>query len=75
MCDAVGINCVLVDGYAASSADKTPEAHMWNYVQIGENWYAVDVTWNDPAVSGREGAVSGYENENYFLQIYYTIKI
>ena len=50
LCNKKNIPCVLVDGYATS--DSNPgEAHMWNYVQVGTNWYAVDVTWNDPYVS------------------------
>ena len=40
---------------------------MWNYAQAEDGkWYAVDVTWNDP-LAGANGAISGYENETYFL--------
>lgn len=63
LCDRMGIPCVLVDGYAKSSSVSGGEAHMWNYVMLGGKWYAVDVTWNDPIVSGQDG--SG--NENYLL--------
>lgn len=66
LCDEVGIPCVLVDGHAKNSADSDGEAHMWNYVQMGDNWYAVDVTWNDPT-GGNSGALSGVENENWLL--------
>lgn len=66
LCDKVGIPCVLVDGYAKTSSTSSGEAHMWNYVQVGGNWYGVDVTWNDPS-GGSSGAVSGGENENWFL--------
>lgn len=66
LCDKAGIPCVLVSGNA-DNGSGTPEAHMWNYVQIDGKWYAVDVTWNDPSVQGVTGAVSGSENENYFL--------
>jgi hypothetical protein len=34
--------------------------HCWNYVKIGENWYHVDVTWDDPLVNGK--IVSGTAN-------------
>ena len=60
LCDEAGIPCVLTDG----TADNGP--HMWNYAKVGDVWYAVDVTWNDP-VGGNSGAVSGYENEDYLL--------
>ncbi|MDE7293085.1 MAG: hypothetical protein K2N72_01535 [Oscillospiraceae bacterium] len=26
----------------------TSETHIWNMVKVGENWYHVDVTWDDP---------------------------
>ena len=69
LCDKVEIPCILVDGKAknSTSSNSDGEAHMWNYVQIGNNWYAVDVTWNDPKVEGKSGAVSGHEGEKYLL--------
>lgn len=73
LCDEVGIPCVLVDGHAKNSTDSDGEAHMWNYVQMDDgNWYAVDVTWNDPVyydVSGnpKRGAESGGEKEDWLL--------
>ena len=67
LCDEMNIPCVLVDGKARTGAGGS-EAHMWNYVQMDDgNWYAVDVTWNDPTVSGITSAVSGYEDEDYLL--------
>lgn len=60
LCDRVGIPCVLVEG------DGNGAPHMWNYVQIGESWYAVDVTFNDPAdLNNLEAAVSGSETNNW----------
>ncbi|MCR5774126.1 MAG: hypothetical protein K6G42_03480, partial [Lachnospiraceae bacterium] len=42
VCDRLDIPCILVLG----------ESHMWNYVQTDDgNWYAVDVTWDDPVRS------------------------
>ena len=41
LCDKAGIPNVLVSGYGDS------EPHMWNYVQLDGEWYAVDVTWDD----------------------------
>ena len=58
-CDKLEIPCVLVDGYAGGP-------HMWNNVEVDDAWYAIDVTWNDP-LGGTEGAVSGYENEDWLL--------
>ena len=66
LCDRVGIPCVLVDGYAKTSLAAAGEAHMWNYVQLDDLWYGIDVTWNDP-LGGAPGAVSGMESEDWFL--------
>ena len=66
LCDRSDIQCVLVDGYALVSPDGEGESHMWNYVEVDGAWYAMDVTWNDP-VSGNAGAVSGTEDQEYFL--------
>ena len=41
---------------------------MWSEVQMDDGkWYAVDVTWNDPIVSGISEKVSGFENHDWFL--------
>lgn len=66
LCDKKNIPCVLVDGEAKATAYAAPGAHMWNYVQVDDKWYAIDVTWNDPT-GGNSGAVSGNENEAWFL--------
>ena len=68
----LGIPCVLIHGLQTSG---TPEAHMWNAVRIGEEWYVVDATWDDPVgldangnikVSGQNG-LDGAETETYLL--------
>jgi hypothetical protein len=66
LCNKLGIECVVVDGYASSNGSGG--AHMWNYVRMDDGkWYGVDVTWNDPTVFGITGALSGYENDDYLL--------
>lgn len=37
--------------------------HMWNYVQINDNWYHVDTTWDDPTKDK-----TGYVGHTYFLR-------
>jgi len=66
LCDEAGIPCVLVDGDAVTKSGGSGP-HMWNYVKVEDNWYGVDVTWNDPSGSEITGAESGYEREDYLL--------
>ncbi len=40
--DYYNVNAISVYGLT-----DTNEAHAWNYVNIGDNWYGMDATWND----------------------------
>ena len=64
--DELNIPCVLVSGTGTNSAGET-ESHAWNYVQLNGNWYAVDVTWDDPIVIGN-GYVSNETRYTHFLK-------
>ena len=50
--DSIGIDCILVSGKATNSSGES-EDHMWNYIKLNDNWYGVDVTWDDPIIIGR----------------------
>lgn len=63
--DGVGIPCVLVSGKGTNSKGETEE-HIWNYVCLDNKWYAVDVTWDDPIVTG--GALTNRIKHKYFLK-------
>ena len=70
LCDKLSIPCILANGNAKSSKSGTGEAHMWNEVQMeNNNWYAVDVTWNDPIMAGADNnqKVSGGESDFWLL--------
>ena len=63
--DNLGIENILVTGIATNSSNQTEE-HMWNFVKLDNNWYAVDCTWDDPIVHG--GGTIGYDvKHRYFL--------
>ena len=64
--DELEIPCVLVSGTATNSNGIT-ESHAWNYVLLNGDWYAIDVTWDDPIIIG-EGTVSEDTNYKYFLK-------
>lgn len=59
LCDAVGIPNVLVSGSGGG------EAHMWNYIQLGGKWYAVDATWDDPIYSSNKPSASQIATYQY----------
>lgn len=46
--DTLGIKCLTVHGFAHG----WEEEHAWNLVELDGEWYAVDVTWNDPVFTG-----------------------
>ena len=47
MMDALDIRCLTVHGFAYGT-----DEHAWNLVELEGDWYAVDVTWNDPVFTG-----------------------
>lgn len=64
--DGFGIPTTLVIGKATNSEGGS-ENHAWNYVQINDKWYAVDVTWDDPIISGG-GRIDNSRKYKYFLK-------
>ncbi|MFC5652918.1 transglutaminase domain-containing protein [Paenibacillus solisilvae] len=57
MLKEAGFQARIIEGTVDSGS------HVWNLVQIGSEWYHMDVTWDDP-IPDREGRVS----YNYFLK-------
>lgn len=64
--DAVGVPCIEVVGNGTNSQGQT-EAHAWNYVMLNNIWYAVDATWDDPAIIGG-GTAPKSAKTRYFLK-------
>jgi len=46
------------------------QSHAWNLVKIGDDWYHVDVTWDDPVpdVKGKVGYLYFLKNDAYMAK-------
>lgn len=64
--DDLGIPCIIACGIGKNNSGAT-ESHAWNYVYVNENWYAIDVTWDDPVIIGN-GSISDDIKYRYFLK-------
>lgn len=64
--NSVGIENIIVTGTATNNNGET-ENHAWNYVKIGEAWYALDATWDDPIIIGG-GKLTDDIRYQYFLK-------
>lgn len=64
--DAANIPCIIVCGIGSNSKGEN-ESHSWNYVKIGDLWYAIDSTWDDPVIIGT-GYISNNIYTKYFLK-------
>ena len=47
LCDKVGIPCLPVIGQGLND-DGSSQGHIWNKVMLDGEWYAADITWDDP---------------------------
>lgn len=57
--DMLNIECITVEG----NAWRGTEPHAWNMVLLDDDWYCVDVTWDDPISSSN---VDIYMHHKYF---------
>jgi hypothetical protein len=63
--DRLDLPCIIVCGKGVNSQGDV-ESHAWNYVKINDEWYAVDVTWDDPIIIGY-GNATNKMRYHYFL--------
>ena len=62
----IGIENTIVIGTGTNSRNET-ESHAWNYVNLNNKWYGIDVTWDDPIISGG-GILTNKSRYGYFLK-------
>lgn len=64
--DELDIPCIIACGIGKNSVGTT-ESHAWNYVKVDGQWYALDVTWNDPVINNGTGKLTDENRYEYFL--------
>lgn len=68
----LGIDAGFCSYFFKNSSGKF-EGHIWNYIKVGEKWYQLDATWNEPTYEYKdeEDKIQHAEYENaghgYFL--------
>ena len=61
LCDRVDIPCLPVIGQGMNE-DGSAQGHIWNKVMLNGQWYAADITWDDPVFESAEN----YLRYDYF---------
>ena len=64
--DAIGIQILYISGDSRSSNGTiSGQGHAWNAVEINQNWYLMDATWDSGYIQGSE-FVKEYETSYLF---------
>ncbi len=59
ICERAGIPCLPVVGQGFDNEDS--QGHIWNKVKLDGEWYATDVTWDDPIFETSDGSYVRYD--------------
>lgn len=66
LCSELEIPCVSVNGTVENANSDGEGNHIWNAVQLDDDWYYVDVTWNDFQPNSDEYCLTEIEKHLYF---------
>ncbi|HNR17746.1 MAG TPA: transglutaminase domain-containing protein [Chitinophagaceae bacterium] len=72
-CDELGVECVIVNGFAtgigvtSTDADSLKTNHAWNAVKIKGQWELVDPTWGSGSANSDCTKTFSSFDEHYFL--------
>lgn len=61
----MGIPCTFIVGSADNGTGAI--SHAWNAVRLNNEWYLIDVTWDDPIVNGTSNYSDGYNLSYTYL--------
>lgn len=61
----MGIPCTFIVGSADNGTGAI--SHAWNAVRLNNEWYLIDVTWDDPIVNGTSNYSDGYNMAYTYL--------
>jgi len=64
--DMLDIQCLTVVGASFNSG----EDHAWNLVSLDNEWYAVDVTWDDPLMVGTDTSIP---IDSHYAHLYFNV--
>lgn len=64
--DELDVPCVIICGEVIDESGNM-QKHAWNEVYLNGNWYAIDVTWDDPVIIGG-GNLTNELKYKYFLK-------
>lgn len=71
MCELVNIECVIIEGFARTSAVDIEKLylpnHNWNAVKLNNKWYLCDATWSTGVSNMQSNLFTFQYNDGYFL--------
>lgn len=62
-CSYCGLDCIYVEGAAVVGA----ESHAWNKVKLGDEWFDVDITWED-GIDTNDEVIERYYDGSLFME-------
>jgi hypothetical protein len=66
MCGKIGLNCFVISGYTKElDGSISDETHAWNVVEIENNYFLIDLTWDAGYVIANQYV--HFFRENHFL--------
>lgn len=68
----LGIECVSVTG-SAQSSDGEYGLHEWNAIKIKDNWYQLDVCWDDPSYMVQDGEMQEDGDNEHIRHTYFNL--